>query len=69
MINEEEQKILDVVGQKWTLTFDSAHGTKSMGICNSHLMLPEIVNSIRSTGGKNIVITDETIFFTYDKKD
>lgn len=61
--NEDKYLILDVVGQKWVVTFDMPDGTKSMGMCNSHLILPKMIDKIRLDGGKNIVITDKTIFF------
>ena len=69
MIDEEKQKILDLVGQKWVIRFNNSDGTKNMGLSNSHLTLPGVINTIRSMGGKNIVITDETIFFVDDKED
>ncbi len=66
--NEERDLIIETVGQKWVITFD-ANGTKCMGMCGSHLMLPNMINKIRESGGKNIVITDKTIFFVDDDED
>ena len=67
MTDEKKQKILDFIGQKWVVYFDNSNGTKNMGMCNSHLMLPDIINKIRKMNGKNIVIRDETIFFVDEK--
>jgi hypothetical protein len=38
-------------------------GSKNGGIANHHHALPSIINKIREMGGKNLVITDKTIFF------
>jgi hypothetical protein len=43
-------------------------GSKNGGIANHHHILPLIINKIRVMGGKNIVITDKTIFF-FDGED
>ncbi len=69
MIDDEKQQILDLVGQKWIFEFDMPDGSKGGGICNTHLVLPDIINKIRGRGGKNIVIRDKTIFFVDDKED
>lgn len=66
---EEKDLILEVIGQKWVVTFDMPDGTKSGGMFNSHLALPSIISKIRSDGGKNIVITDRTIFFVDNEKE
>lgn len=69
MTNEERDLILETVGQKWVFTFDRSDGKKCMGMCNSHHGLPDIINKIRESGGKNIVIKDRTIFFVDDDEE
>ncbi len=67
MKDNEKQKILNLVGDKWVVRFDNADGSRNMGLCNSYHSLPYMVNKIRISGGKNMVITDETVFF-YDEE-
>jgi hypothetical protein len=60
--------VLKAVGEKWVVTYCMPDGKKNMGLCNSHLSLPDMIVGIRSSGGKNIVITDKTIFFVDDEE-
>lgn len=50
------------VGQKWIVNFIDFEGEKSMGITDDYSNLPEMIKFILDTNGKNIVITDETIY-------
>ncbi len=52
--------------QKWLITFDQHDQIGLIGFVNNTEKLPEIIDIIRRTGGKNIVIADQNPFF-YDK--
>ncbi len=65
MNDTTKEDVLAVCGEKWVVDFINADGTKNMGLCNHHQALPKLIQQIRSQGGKNIKITDQTIFF-YD---
>ena len=68
MSEATQQDVLDVVGEKWVVTYDLA-GVKAGGMCNHHQSLPELISKIRATGVKNIHIVDKTIFFVEDNDD
>ncbi len=65
--NEIRDLILKTTNQKWEFTYENSYGAKRNGTCNTHLSLPDMINKIRQDGGKNIVITDKTIFFVDDE--
>jgi len=65
MSNTTQQQVLDVVGEKWVVTY-TQNGEEAMGLCDHHRALPALVSDIRAMGGKNIRIEDKTIFFVND---
>lgn len=58
-----EDEVLRLCGEKWVAHFDTPDGGKSMAITSSCQGLMIMVREIRSLGGRNIVIKDETLFF------
>jgi hypothetical protein len=66
---DEKMLILETVGQKWIMEFTMPDGSKNMGMANSHHSLPIMINKAREMGGKNIIITDKTIFFVDDENE
>lgn len=48
-------------GEKWVAKYKDVDGKTSLGICNHHNALSSLVSAILNTGGRDIVITDETI--------
>jgi hypothetical protein len=62
MSETTQQQVLDVVGEKWVVIY-TKDNEKMMGMCNHHQALPGLISMIRSDGGKNIIIEDQTIFF------
>jgi hypothetical protein len=69
MTKIDEKLILETVGQKWFFEFTMPDGSKNGGIANHHHAIPFIINKIREMGGKNLVITDKTIFFFDEDED
>lgn len=61
--------VLDVIGEKWIIKCHMPDGTINGGICNSYQGLPHAIETLRAQGCRNIVITDETIFWTDAKGD
>jgi hypothetical protein len=48
-------------GEKWVAHYKEADGRSGMGICNHYTALSPLVAAIMNSGGRNIVITDESI--------
>jgi hypothetical protein len=48
------------IGEKWVARYTNKDGSPGMGIGNHPTALPQMVNFILHSGGRNIVITDET---------
>jgi hypothetical protein len=53
MNNIDKDLILKTVGEKWLITYDNPDVTKGIEICTNPLLLQDIINEIRSHGGKN----------------
>lgn len=49
------------LSEKWVARYTNQDGSKGMGIGNHVNALPNMVMFILKSGGRNIVITDETI--------
>lgn len=47
--------------EKWVLRYKEPSGKESMGMCNHFTGLSMLVGMILNNGGRNIVITDETV--------
>jgi hypothetical protein len=48
------------LGEKWVAKYKDVDGKASLGMCNHHNALSPLVSAILKSGGKDIVITDET---------
>ena len=65
MTETTQQAVLDLIGEKWVITY-TVNGEKFMGMCNHNQSLPALIIQIRTSGGKNIAIKDQTVFFVDD---
>lgn len=64
----KEEEILKIIGEKFIARFDMPDGSKNMAICGDHEKLAALIKAIREMKGRNIIITDETLFY-FDKED
>lgn len=50
-----------ILGEKWFIRFINKDGSKKVAIINDYNSIPKVIETLRSMGVVNIVITDETI--------
>ena len=48
-------------GEKWVAKYKDVDGKVSLGMCNHHNALSPLVSAILNSGGRDIVITDESV--------